>query len=539
MSPPQKPAGRAQPRSVRRHPLPIRIAHWVNAACVVILLMSGLAILNGWPALYWGVRTHFNHPLLALYATTNASGQRIGVTDIDGRTFTTTGWLGLSAGKGGTQVQRGFPSWATLPGRLDLALARRWHFFFAWIFVLNGLAYAVYALLSRHLRRDLLPSRRELRHLGASVRDHLLLRFRHDDAAAPYNVLQKLAYLGVIFGLGPLAVATGLSMSPWMDAAFPWLLDIFGGRQSARTIHFITAFALLFFLLIHLAMVLLSGPINRTRAMITGRYRVSNAGRDARPDSGTRLERRHMLVRIATGVGALALGGWDSPNGRGWWTRLLDREAAVTEAVQRAITPPGATGRQYTKADISSHFKSNGTHNPRNPAYQALAQKNFADWRLTVDGLVERELSLSLAEIKAMPSVTQITRHDCVEGWSCIGEWTGVPLAHILAKAGVRKEARYVMFFCYDTLPGANEAYYESIDLAEAAHPETILAYGMNGNGLPIPHGAPLRLRLGRQLGYKMPKYLRRIELVASFETIRGGHGGFYEDNGYAWYAGI
>jgi DMSO/TMAO reductase YedYZ molybdopterin-dependent catalytic subunit len=138
-----------------------------------------------------------------------------------------------------------------------------------------------------------------------------------------------------------------------------------------------------------------------------------------------------------------------------------------------------------------------------------------------------------------MPSVTQITRHDCVEGWSCIGEWTGVPLAHILAKAGVRKEARYVMFFCYDTLPGANEAYYESIDLAEAAHPETILAYGMNGNGLPIPHGAPLRLRLGRQLGYKMPKYLRRIELVASFETIRGGHGGFYEDNGYAWYAGI
>ena len=539
--PPLTPPGAGRPprhRTIRRHALPVRLMHWINAICMIVLLMSGLAIFNGWPALYWGIRTHFDHPLLALYATRNDAGHRIGVTDIDGRHIVTTGFLGLSAGPGGKPAQRGFPSWATLPGRLDLALARRWHFFFAWIFVLNGLAYAAYTLLSRHLWRDLVPARGELRRLGAALRDHLLLRFRDDEAAPRYNVLQKLAYLGAIFGLGPLAVATGLAMSPWMDAVCPWLLDIFGGRQSARTIHFVTAFALLFFLLIHLAMVLLAGPVNRMRSMITGRYRIAGSAQTER-QPGPGLDRRHLLGRMATGLGALALGAWSGPQRRGWWVRLLNREAAVTEAVQRAITPAGATGRLYTRADISKHFKSNGTHHPRNPEYRKLAHGNFADWRLAVTGLVEHDLSLSLAEIRAMPSVTQITRHDCVEGWSCIGEWTGVPLAHVLARAGVRKEARYVMFFCYDTLPGAKERYYESIALAEAGDPETILAYGMNGQTLPIPHGAPLRLRLGRQLGYKMPKYLRRIELVESFADIGGGHGGFYEDHGYAWYAGI
>ncbi|MGH7057835.1 MAG: molybdopterin-dependent oxidoreductase, partial [Acetobacteraceae bacterium] len=180
-----------------------------------------------------------------------------------------------------------------------------------------------------------------------------------------------------------------------------------------------------------------------------------------------------------------------------------------------------------------------GTSDPQDATYQALAQNGFADWRLEIGGLVEHPMRLSLADLRALPSRTQITRHDCVEGWSCIGKWTGVPLSRVLAPLGVQRRARYVVFFCYDRVPGAFENYYESIDLAEAAHPETILAYGMNGKTLPIPYGAPLRLRLGRQLGYKMPKYLRRIALVEGFRDIEGGHGGFYEDNGYEWFAGI
>lgn len=253
---------------------------------------------------------------------------------------------------------------------------------------------------------------------------------------------------------------------------------------------------------------------------------------------------RRRLLNAGTAMSALWLVGARRARA-GWLRNVLDVEETVDRTVQLAIVPTHARGRQYTKADISAHFKSNGTHNPANPEYQALARNDFIDWRLEITGLVDHPAHLSLAALRAMPSVTQITRHDCVEGWSCIGEWTGVPLSRVLAPLGVQKRARYVMFLCYDKISsadavsGVSEYYYESIDLAEAAHPETILAYGMNGKTLPIPYGAPLRLRLGKQLGYKMAKYLRRIELVENFCDIEGGHGGFYEDHGYEWYAGI
>jgi thiosulfate reductase cytochrome b subunit len=236
--------------------------------------MSGLAIFNGWPALYWGIRSHFDHPLLAMYATSDRFGTEAGYTYVLGHHFTTTGWLGLSAGPNGTQVVRGFPAWITLPGRLALARARKWHFFFAWVFVLNGVVYLTYTITSRHFRRDLVPSRMQLRHLPKSLWDHIRLRFPEGEEARGYNVLQRLSYLIVGFLMGPLMVATGLTMSPWIDAGYPWLLDIFGGRQSARTIHFITAFCFLGFFLIHILMVVLSGPWNNLRAMITGRYRI-------------------------------------------------------------------------------------------------------------------------------------------------------------------------------------------------------------------------------------------------------------------------
>lgn len=252
-----------------------------------------------------------------------------------------------------------------------------------------------------------------------------------------------------------------------------------------------------------------------------------------------RIGRRHVVGRGMTGLGTLLLGGCDRLSRQAWFTRVLDSAAGVNRHVQAFVTPAGATGRQYTAADLSQHFKSNGTHDPDDPEYQELSANDFADWRLELGGLVAHPTKLSLTELRALPSVTQITRHDCVEGWSCIGQWTGVPLSTVLASLGVKSNARYVVFYCYDTVGGALERYYESIDLAEAAHPETLLAYAMNGQTLPVPHGAPLRLRLGRQLGYKMAKYLRRIELVEDFRHIQGGNGGFYEDQGYAWYAGI
>jgi DMSO/TMAO reductase YedYZ molybdopterin-dependent catalytic subunit len=255
------------------------------------------------------------------------------------------------------------------------------------------------------------------------------------------------------------------------------------------------------------------------------------------------LNRRKLVAGAAGGTAALLLGGCDKLSNSTWFPPVLDSAEAVNEVVQPALAGPQAMAREYTEADLSAAFKSNGTSNPEDPAYQELAKNNFADWRLELTGLVERPMRLSLAELRELPSRTQITRHDCVEGWSCIGKWKGARLGALLERARPKPQARYVMFFCADpmerTLDGGEIKYYESIDLAGAYHPQTILAYEMNDAPLPIPYGAPLRLRDERQLGYKMAKYIMRIELVDSFDQIGGGRGGYWEDQGYEWYAGI
>ncbi|MGH8207272.1 MAG: molybdopterin-binding protein [Steroidobacteraceae bacterium] len=222
-----------------------------------------------------------------------------------------------------------------------------------------------------------------------------------------------------------------------------------------------------------------------------------------------------------------------------WFPHILDSAEPVTQALQHSLTDPHALAREYPPADLSAHFRSYGTHDPDDPAYARLAANGFADWRLEVTGLVQRPMSLTLAELRALPSRTQITRHDCVDGWSCIGKWKGARLSGLLERVGVRPRARYVMFYCADPKGLSGDKYYESIDLGDAYHPQTILAYEMNDHTLGVPYGAPLHLRDERQLGYKMAKYIRRIELVEEFSHIGGGHGGYWEDQGYAWYAGI
>ncbi|MDP3677092.1 MAG: molybdopterin-binding protein [Novosphingobium sp.] len=206
-------------------------------------------------------------------------------------------------------------------------------------------------------------------------------------------------------------------------------------------------------------------------------------------------------------------------------------------AVHRALTKRTALAPEFSIADISPDFRGNGTTNPGTLAYAAHVATNFSDWRLAVDGLVERPLALSLADVRALQQRTQITRHDCVEGWSAIGQWTGVPLRDLLSTAGLRPEAKFVVFHCADLLSGA--PYYESIDLIDALHPQTIVAHMLNGAPLPVKNGAPLRMRIERQLGYKHAKYVERIEAVASLAGIAGGKGGYWEDRGYQWYAGI
>lgn len=254
-------------------------------------------------------------------------------------------------------------------------------------------------------------------------------------------------------------------------------------------------------------------------------------------------DRRRWLAGAGSAFGALWLAGCDRLAASPGFTGVLKVAEKWTLAAQRRVTDRKALAREFAPADISPDFKANGTMRPGDPQYVALLAENFAGYRLVVNGLVERPLSLTMGEVRALPQRSQITRHDCVEGWSSIGQWRGARLGALLDRAGLRPEARYIVFWCADTLdPAATDGagrYYESIDLVDAYHPQTILAYEMNGATLPVRHGAPLRLRVERQLGYKHAKYVMRIEVVEDFAHIGGGQGGFWEDRGYAWYAGI
>jgi DMSO/TMAO reductase YedYZ molybdopterin-dependent catalytic subunit len=255
-----------------------------------------------------------------------------------------------------------------------------------------------------------------------------------------------------------------------------------------------------------------------------------------------RLPRRRFLALGAASLGGTLLSGCDRLSGAPDFQEFLASAEWLTYRVQRLLGGGHARARQFTAADLSPVFKVNGTTMPEGEEYAAMREGNFAAWRLRVDGLVAKPLDLSLADLRNLPQRTQITRHDCVEGWSAIGKWQGVPLAIVLARAALLPSARFAVFHCADileqTLDGTGQ-YYESIDLIDAFHPQTILAHSFNDAPLTIGHGAPLRLRIERQLGYKHAKYLMRIELTDRLDGFGRGKGGFWEDRGYEWYAGI
>ena len=249
--------------------------------------------------------------------------------------------------------------------------------------------------------------------------------------------------------------------------------------------------------------------------------------------------RRYFLRQALTSASAALLAGCDALSNSTWFPKLLGIGEHLSSGAQHLLTSRRSMAQEFTEADLSPEFRGNGTENPEDAEYQSLAARGFEAWKLLVDGLVQEPATFTLAQLRAMPSRTQITRHDCVEGWSAIGKWTGVPLSHVLALVRLQPDARYVVFHCADPMWSTPEKYYESIDLEDALHPQTILAYELNGEVLPIKNGAPLRVRIERQLGYKMAKYIMRIEVVSTFENIGGGKGGYWEDRGYEWFAGI
>ncbi len=271
-APPVEIAAPAPPPLAYRHRLPTRLWHWLNALTVFVLLMSGLMIFNAHPRLYWGqFGANFDRPWLEVGSTPSSGYLKLGTVKLP-----TTGVLGRWTNAQGQVQTRAFPYWATIPSSYNLAAARRWHLAFAWLLSLGLIAFVSVSLANRHVRADLAPTRAELApsHIWDDVKAHARLRFPTGEAALRYNILQKLSYGLVIFVVTPLLILTGLTMSPAMNAAWPWLLDLFGGRQSARSIHFLCAAAMLAFIIVHLLMVVLAGPVNEVRSMITGRFRV-------------------------------------------------------------------------------------------------------------------------------------------------------------------------------------------------------------------------------------------------------------------------
>jgi DMSO/TMAO reductase YedYZ molybdopterin-dependent catalytic subunit len=257
--------------------------------------------------------------------------------------------------------------------------------------------------------------------------------------------------------------------------------------------------------------------------------------------SDTNPSKRRTLLGLFAAGASCVVAGCDKLGDTPGFQKVL----ALGESLNRTahkFAGRRSMAQEFTAADLSPTFRGNGNTNPDDKDYQTLAKAGFVDWALEVHGLVERPTKFTLEQLKNLPSRTQITRHDCVEGWSAIGKWTGVPLAAVLAAVKPGADARYVVFHCADNFAGeADESvpYYESIDLDDAYHVQTILAYQLNDQTLPITNGAPLRLRVERQLGYKQAKYIMKIELVKSFEGIGKGKGGYWEDRGYQWYAGI
>jgi DMSO/TMAO reductase YedYZ molybdopterin-dependent catalytic subunit len=248
--------------------------------------------------------------------------------------------------------------------------------------------------------------------------------------------------------------------------------------------------------------------------------------------------RRRLLRAAVAGAGAGLLGGCDALSRKPGFVDVLGLAEPLSQRVQRALTGQRLAA-EYPESMISPLFRPNGSINPQTPEYLALKADGFRGFRLRIAGLVERPLEFSLDALRALPTRTQVTRHDCVEGWSVIGKWSGVPLAHLLELARLKPGARHVVFHCFDDLSGDGSRYYESIDLLDAWHPQTIVAHSLNGSPIPIANGAPVRMRIERKLGYKQPKYLRLIEVVDGYADIAGGHGGYWEDQGYDWYGGI
>jgi DMSO/TMAO reductase YedYZ molybdopterin-dependent catalytic subunit/thiosulfate reductase cytochrome b subunit len=494
------------PNNTPRHSLTVRVTHWLTFIAFAALLVTGIEIIISHPHFYWGETGNVNmQPLINLHIPSSRDSIPNGYN------------YELPDGNG----------WG-----------RYLHFEAAWLLVFTALIYGIVSLWKGHFRRNLIPERgqRNLKALWQVVAKYLRRAPADPQEQFTYNALQRVTYLCVIFVLFPGIIWTGLAMSPSFSAAFPFFVNILGGKQSARTLHFFDTILLSAFFLTHIAMVAVTGFKARMRAITLGDPYKPQPGlaTDSSPINTGRRKLIYTGIALTAGFAGVAVAtrlagrfGLIPPDGGG----IFGPGETLTYACQRLITNH-SLAREFPRSMISAKPFANPVA-PPNEAYKKLQAEGFKNWRLTIDGLVERPMAFSLDELKAMPQSSHITETTCEEGWSYVAEWIGTPLHNVLDQAGVKPEARYVVYFSIEP------EWWESIDMAEAAHPQTILSYGMNGGELPRSFGGPLRLRVPRQLGYKNVKYITHITVTDEIKKFGKGLGSAAPEGGYSWYAGI
>ena len=479
------------------------ITHFLNIFFMLLLFRSGVEVLASFPKFYW----HDDCP--------------------PGRE-----WLRLSKKMFGADARRPWSSldeeesWSpviALPGRKNLGLGRHWHFLTIQFWILTGAVYVAMVFATGYWHY-LIPTRWSIfPDAVKSIGTYLHLKLAKPMPGQPFNAAQKLAYFAVIFILAPFQILTGAAMSPSVLGRFPRYGKLFGGKQGARSLHFLGLCAFAAFVAVHVFMVIIHGVPREFAAIVLDGY-----GHDHTLALAIGLTGLFLILVFHTLIT--------------WWSLRHKRAAQrllglIVNPFERGLSRSFTSRQHYRRRDISPYHRVNG-YPPTDPDYERLAVSGFRDYRLPVGGLVEHPACLTLDQLRRLGQQAQITKHNCIQGWTAIAEWGGVPLAHVVELVRPRPEAKHLVFYAFDD-KGLTEGegrygyFYGSIPLYLATNPQTILALEMNDAPLPIEHGAPVRVRIETQLGFKMVKWIKAIEFVADVADIGLGQGGWREDQQY------
>jgi thiosulfate reductase cytochrome b subunit len=495
---------------MRDFPIWVIITHFLNIFLILLLARSGIEVLSSFPKLYRPDDCTPGKEWLRLsHKTFGADSRRP--------------WSSL-------QEEESWSPVLALPGRKNLGLGRHWHFMTVPFWILNGAVYVAFVFASGYWRWLVPTSWSIVPQALHDIGTYLQLQLAPELPGQPFNAAQKLAYFAIVFLLAPAQILSGAAMSPAVIARFPWYPKLFGGRQAARSLHLLGLVAFALFVLIHTFMVIVHGLPREFAGMVLGSYGA---------------DRTLGLAIGLVGIGLLLVFHvvitWVSLRHKRATQRLL---GSVVNPFERVISRSFTSRQDYALEKISPFLRMNGFP-PPDATYEQLASGHFTDYRLAVGGLVERPVSLSLDDLRALGLQEQVTMHNCIQGWTAMAQWTGVPFARVVDLVSPSHRARHVVFYAMDD-KGLTEGegrygyFYETLPLSLARHPQTILATELNGRPLPIEHGAPVRLRVETQLGYKMVKWVKAIEFVEAYDDIGMGQGGWREDQQfYASSAGI